>query len=112
MHTTFKEDFKVPDMLRNLYREMEISPIGLLENYALNIVHSKIHKYEAEKMYFEKKYNSTFEKFKQKINKMKNAENFEWEDDLMDWEFAVKNVNYWHKKAIEVRKNGRNIKKI
>lgn len=28
---------------------------------------------------------------------MENEENFEWEDDLMDWEFAVENLSVWQR---------------
>jgi len=33
---------------------------------------------------------------------MRNVENFEWEDDLMDWEFAVENLELWRKKVQEI----------
>jgi len=89
-----KKDFEIPDTLKNIYREMEVSPVGLLKNYALNLVYSKIHKYETESMYFEKKYGCAFEEFKHKVEGMKNEENFEWEDDLLDWGFAVENLEY------------------
>ncbi|PIQ94176.1 MAG: hypothetical protein COY75_03815 [Nitrospirae bacterium CG_4_10_14_0_8_um_filter_41_23] len=98
-----RERFEIPDKLKNIYREMEISPAGLLKNYALNLVYGKIQKCEAENIFFEKKYGCTLREFKQKIKKMKNEENFEWEDDLMDWEFAVENVRYWQKKAQELK---------
>ena len=31
---------------------------------------------------------------------MEKEENFEWEDDLMDWEFAFENFRYWQKKPM------------
>ncbi len=103
MTIRLKEKFEIPDKLKNIYRDMEISPVGLLENYALNLVYSKIHKYEAENMYFEKKYGCVFEEFKHKVESVKNEENFEWEDDLVDWEFAAENLKYWQKKAQELQ---------
>ncbi len=54
MTTQTKTDFKIPDELMDIYQEMEISPVGLLKNYALNIVCGKIHKYEIENICFEK----------------------------------------------------------
>lgn len=103
MSTHLKEKFKIPDTIENIYREMEISPVGLLKNYALNLVYGKIHKYEAESRYFEKKYVCTFEEFKHKVDSMQDEEKFEWEDDLMDWEFAAENLTYWQKRAREIQ---------
>jgi len=51
---------------------MEVSPVGLLKNYGC-----------------------AFEEFKHKVEGMKNEENFEWEDDLLDWGFAVENLEYY-----------------
>lgn len=97
-----KEEFEIPNKLKDIYREMEVSPMGLLKNYALTLIHGKIHKYEVENMHFEKKYGCTFEEFRHKVEGMRNEENFEWDDDLMDWEFAVENIKYWQKKAQEL----------
>lgn len=100
---TIRKDFDIPELLKGIYREMEISPIGLLKNYALNLICSKIHKYEAEDMHLNKKYNCSFEEFNRKIGHMKDKENFEWEDDLLDWEFAIENLEYWKRKAKEIQ---------
>ncbi len=98
-----KKDFEIPDELMSIYQEMEVSPVGLLKNYALNLVHGKIHKYEVEKSCFEKKYGQSLEDFGRKVDATENEENFEWEDDLKDWEFAVENLKYWKKKAAELQ---------
>ena len=34
---------------------------------------------------------------------MEHEENFEWEDDLMDWEFAVENLTLWRKRLREIQ---------
>jgi len=39
--------------------------------------------------------------FKDKLESMENEENFQWEDDLMDWQFAVENMHYWKNKLKE-----------
>ncbi len=52
MTTQTKTDFKIPDELMDIYQEMEISPVGLLKNCALNVVCGKIHKYEIENICF------------------------------------------------------------
>lgn len=98
-----KKDFKIPDELINIYQEMEVSPVGLLRNHVLNLVSGKIYKYEVEKNFFEKKYGQFLEEFRRKIDVMENEENFEWEDDLNDWEFAVKNLKYRKQKAVELK---------
>lgn len=98
-----KDNLEISGLLKSIYKEMEISPVGILRNYALNLVYSRAHKYEAENMHFEKKYGCKFSEFKQKIESMKNDENFEWEDDLMDWEFAVENLKYWQEKIQDIR---------
>ena len=103
MSTDIKEKFEISDMLRNIYMEMEVSPIGLLKNYALNLILNKINKYEAENAFFEKKYGCKYEEFKHKVESMEKEENFEWEDDLMDWEFAFENFRYWQNKAHEIK---------
>ncbi len=45
---------------------------------------------------FEKKYESTFVEFENLVHSTKNQEDFQIEDDLMDWEFAIESL-----KAIE-----------
>jgi hypothetical protein len=45
-------------------------------------------KYKAEYNLFKNKYNSEFEDFKKKVESS-GKEDFEVEDDLMDWEFAA-----------------------
>lgn len=67
-----------------------------------NQIHARIHKYEAEKSFFESKHKSSFEAFRERIESMQDEENFEWEDDLMDWEFAMVNLTYWQEKAREI----------
>jgi len=68
--------FNMSDSLMNFYNEMAISPVGLLKNYALNLINSKVHKYEAEDSCFTKKYNCTFQEFEYKVALMENEEIF------------------------------------
>ena len=89
---------QVPQSLLNIYKDAAIQPLGLLQNYALNLIHGKIHKYEAEDAHFRKKHSCDFQVFKTRIEAMENEENFEWEDDLMDWAFAVENLSVWWEK--------------
>lgn len=103
MTAIVKEKLEISDALLQLYQEMAISPVMLLTNYALSHIHAKIQKYTAENAYFEKKYGGTLKKLKSKVELMENEENFEWEDDLMDWEFAVENVTLWRKRLQDIQ---------
>lgn len=98
MQCSILKTIEIPESLSEIYKEIAISPINLLQNYALNHIRSKIQKYEAEDSYFIRKYSCNFKEFKSKIETMENEENFKWEDDLMDWEFAVENLIFWQKK--------------
>ncbi|GEM_PF-614002 len=95
MQHNIVEFIEIPEFLLNIYQEMAVSPSDLLKNYALNHILSKIHKYEAEDNHFKKKYSCSFKEFKIEIENIKNEENFEQEDDLTDWEFAVENLAVW-----------------
>ncbi|QTA84597.1 hypothetical protein [Desulfonema magnum] len=96
-------NIQVPELLSDVCKEMAITPVGLIQNYVLTQIQGKIHKYEAEDASFRKKYACEFKEFRAKIEGMENEENFEWEDDLMDWEFAVENLTLWRKREKEVR---------
>jgi hypothetical protein len=97
------EDFEIPAILKNIYKNMDISPVGVLKNYALTVIYGKINKYEIESKHFEKKYGYTFQEFKKKIEAMEEEENSEWDDDLLDWQFACENLLYWRKKLEEIK---------
>lgn len=74
-------------------------PLMLLKNYALTQIYTHIQKFEAENRYFEHKYGYPFEAFRAKVEGMENVENFEWEDDLLDWEFAATNLELLKNRA-------------
>lgn len=93
------ETVQIPGMLLHLYQEMAISPVNLLKNYALTQIYPQIQKYETEKRYFERKYGCQFQEFQANVAQMEQAENFEWEEDLMDWEFAIENLHLWQSRA-------------
>ena len=102
MPTKVESSLNIPANIKKVYGELDVSPAGILKNYALNHIHAKIQKYEAENLYYQGKHKHTFDAFKKKVQSMKNEEDFTWEDDLMDWEFAVINLKYWKKKAREL----------
>ena len=92
MASIVRQSLDIPVTLANLYQELAISPVILLKNYALTQIYTLLQKYDVENRTFEDKYGCGFAEFKAKIDSMENDENFEWEDDLMDWEFAVENM--------------------
>lgn len=102
MASIVQQSLEIPAALANLYQELAISPVMLLKNYALTQIYTILQKYEVENRFFESKYSCKFVEFKNKIEAMENEEDFEWEDDLMDWEFAVENLNLWQQRAAEV----------
>ncbi len=77
----------------SLYEEIGLSPIEPLRLYAEKYIKKKILRYENEVKFYERKYKATLEE-------MKNChgEDFDFEDELMDWEFAWENLRYWQNK--------------
>ncbi len=85
----------IREEIGNVFRSFGISDVqAIIKNEAIMLLLSKESKYQAEYDSFKNKYNSEFEAFKQKIE-ASGKEDFEVEDDLMDWEFAhnaLKNI--------------------
>jgi hypothetical protein len=84
--------------ISDIYDELGLSVFEPLKIYAENYIKTKLQKYIAESMTFEKKYNLKFLEFKENIEKKTEDEDFDLENDLMDWEFAIKNILYWQEK--------------
>jgi hypothetical protein len=61
----------------------------------LLFVLSKIDQYKGEKEYFQNKYKKTFQEIEQEAHSVKGQENFQLEEDLEDWEFAIKSLEHW-----------------
>lgn len=71
----------------------------------LLFVLSKIDQYKGEKDYFENKYKNNFEDVEKETHSVKGKEDFQVEEDLEDWEFAVKSLEYWEKEYNILRTN-------
>ncbi|CAN2041828.1 conserved hypothetical protein [Candidatus Magnetomoraceae bacterium gMMP-15] len=71
----------------------------LIRDWALLTALSKIEKYKAECDFFEHKYKMKIENFEKILHIKKGSENFEKEEDLEDWEFALSALEWWEKKA-------------
>lgn len=64
---------------------------------------SKIDQYKGEKEFFENKYKKDFKEIEQEAHSVKGKEDFQLEEDLDDWEFAVKSLEYWEKEYHNIR---------
>jgi len=78
----------------------------VLREHAVLVALSKVSRYEAECSGFISKHGQEFEAFRARIEAMENEENFEAEDDLLDWEFAHRALMRWRDRAQELRRAG------
>jgi hypothetical protein len=65
---------------------------------------AKVSEFKAEDMQYEQKYGAPFSSFKERIQSMRGAENFEEEDDLMAWQFAHESRLHWEEKVKELER--------
>ena len=86
-----------------LFKEGYTSPEHFIRDSALIIALSKIDQYKAECDSYKEKYGMEMEELEVILHKKKGAEDFEKEEDLEDWEFAVHAVRWWQEKADELR---------
>jgi hypothetical protein len=74
-----------------------------IKNQALMMILAKLDKYESENRFFEKKYLMSFEEFQKKIKGHEKIENFEEEDDYLDWRFAREALESLGKKKQDMK---------
>lgn len=60
---------------------------------------AKCSEYREEVKRFEEHYGLDFEEFKDRIETKENDEDFEEEEDLMAWKFAVESLEYWEERV-------------
>ena len=72
-------------------------------NQAKLLTLSKIEEYKNVITFFQKKYGMTFKQFEKRLKNSK-AENFEHEDDLLEWRFASEAVSMYEKELIVLEK--------
>ena len=77
-----------------------------LREHAVLLSLSKVSRYEAECNRFQAKYSERFDAFRDRVNGMREKEDFQLEDDLMDWEFAHTALNWWGKRIEDLRNAG------
>jgi hypothetical protein len=75
----------------------------VLREYLILTGLTKLSRYEAECSRLKKKYGQPLESFRDMLNQKRNEEDFEQEDDLMDWEFANAALNWWQSRISELR---------
>lgn len=72
-------------------------------NQAKLLTLGKIEEYKNAVTFFQKKYKMPFKQFESKIKNSK-VENFEREDDLLEWRFASEAVAMYEKELIALEK--------
>lgn len=86
-----------------LLREGYESLGSFIHDSVLIIALSKIDQYEAECDLFAGKHGMSLEDLESILHKDRGSEDFEKEEDLEDWEFAVHAVKWWKERADELR---------
>jgi len=79
-----------------------ISKNDALKEFSLLAALSKRDKYKVECQKFQKKYHSEFKSFENHLHSQKNIEDYEKENDLDDWEFALSSLKWWEEKIREL----------
>jgi len=73
-------------------------------DHAKILTMSKIEEYKNIIRFYENKYEMSYKEFDDNLKKMIDSEDFEKEDDLMEWRFAVKCVNMYEKELKNLKK--------
>lgn len=66
-----------------------------LRQSAYWVILGKLAKYESEIHSFEAKYACTFEEFENRLRRQDETEDFEAEDDYLDWKYAHELYHQW-----------------
>jgi hypothetical protein len=78
--------------------------LNFATNQAKLLTMSKIEEYENIIKFFENKYKMKYKEFNKVINKINNSEDFEKEDDLMEWRFAEDCIKLYKKELNALNK--------
>jgi hypothetical protein len=89
----------VTELLRQAGAPQEL----VLKEHGTLLALSKLGRYEAECSLFEAKYQEPLSSFRQRLQSMNNQEDFEADDDLVDWEFADRAVHWWRETLAALR---------
>jgi len=86
-----------------LLKEGFSSPNELVRDWSLITALSKIEQYQAECECFQKKYGMTLGEFEAFLRREKGKEDFEKEEDVADWEFSLKALEWWKEKVKDLQ---------
>lgn len=98
------DSFQIGESLNKILKKEKINPINALKEFVIMKILGEKEKYLIEKKKFEEKYKSDFQSIEKKNHSENNKENFEIEDDLMDWEFAIESLKNLEEELIELNK--------
>ncbi len=87
--------------VKELLAKEGISEASALREQALLVGLAKSSHFEAEYGKFEKKYGISFQAMKRKLEKQRNKEDFEIENDMLEWEFADSSLRWCREKIKE-----------
>jgi hypothetical protein len=87
-----------------LLKEGYTSAESLIKDTSYLFALARIEQYKAECEFYENKYRTKVKKFEQSLHKKVGKEDFQKEEDLEDWEFAVAALAWWTEKAKELKK--------
>jgi len=66
------------------------------------LILGKIEEYQNKIMYFEKKYSQKYKHFEKKLTDLKNDEDFDKEDDYMEWRFCMESFEMYKSELEEL----------
>jgi hypothetical protein len=78
---------------------------GMPMEAVLLFILAKIDQYKGERDFFENKYKQNFYAVEHEAHSVKGKEDFQLEENLEDWEFAIKSLEYWEKEYHRLRDN-------
>lgn len=90
---------KLKDLEDLILKEGYNSSAELIQDWVLMVAFSKVEQYKTECEFFGKKYRMKLEEFELFLHKEKGKEDFQKEEDLEDWEFALNALQWWEKKV-------------
>ncbi len=90
-----------------LLKEGYGSTSELAQDWALMTALSRLEQYRAECEFFERKYGMKFDAFDKTLHRKKGEEDFEKEEELEDWEFALNAQKWWEEQAKELQRAAR-----
>jgi hypothetical protein len=86
-----------------ILQQVGTPPSAVLKDHVTLLALSKLNRYEAECSQFEAKYQEPLSSLRRRLQSMTNQEDFAADDDLADWEFADRAVQWWRETLVALR---------